>query len=134
MLADAAQRALALVGVAAVAMALGAGGAWVARGVYAERAELKDELAQVRAGAVLTASDRRNAREASAGYQVDAERFRALMAQLRSEPNDALQAPVACASGASAVALGDVPIPAAAVERLRRAAGDAPAPDRAASR
>nr|WP_297526924.1 hypothetical protein [uncultured Roseateles sp.] len=127
------QQALAALGAAAFAAALGAGGGWFARGVAEERADLQQQLDHQRGARVLEAADRRAAREASAGFQADANQIRAVMAQLRSEANHALSTRVSCPPGESSIELGDVPVPASAVDRLRRAAGDVVAPDRAAS-
>lgn len=121
-----AERVLALLGALAIAAAAGAAGGWAARGWKAERDAWKTEADQLRGDQILAAGDRRTAAEASAGYQAETAAIRAAMAQLAIEANHALRTPIRCAAGVSAVELGDVPIPAASVDRLRRAAGELP--------
>ncbi|RZI62318.1 MAG: hypothetical protein EOP37_03170 [Rubrivivax sp.] len=98
-------------------------GGWAAKGVKAERDELKGELAQVRGARVLEARDRRVAGEESADYQKVLQQIRTVVATIPSqEEKDALRAPIQCAPGASSVEFGDVPVPAVMVNRLRSAA------------
>lgn len=122
-----------LMAACAVAAAAFVGG-WCAHATWAERAQLKDELAQVRGARVLEARDRRLASEALADYRLVLEQVRAaVQAAPSKEENDALQSPIKCAPGASSVAFGDVPVPGATVDGLRRAGADNEV-DRSASR
>lgn len=108
----------------AIALASFIGG-WAAKGVKSERDELKAELAQVRGARVLEARDRRVAGEASADLQQVLQKIQAAVTAVPTqEEKDALRAPVQCAAGASAVDVGDVPVPAVLVDRLRRAGAD----------
>lgn len=98
---------------------------WYAKGVKADRDRLEVDLAELRGVRVLEARDRRLAGEASAEYQQVLQQIRAVVAAVPTkEEKDALQVPVHCADGASAVQLGDVPVPAVLVDRLRSAGAD----------
>lgn len=100
-------------------------GGWGVHSVWAERAQLKAELAQVSGARVLEARDRRSTTEALADYRQVLEQVRAaVQAAPSKEEKDALQSPVRCAPGASAVAFEDVPVPRAVVDGLRRAGAD----------
>lgn len=118
---------------AAIAAASFIGG-WYAKSVKAERDQLAGELASLKGSRVLEARDRRLAGDASAEYQQVLQQIRAAVAAVPTkEVKDALQAPVQCAPGASAVDLGDVPVPAVLVDGLRDAGADRPA-DRSSAR
>lgn len=127
------QQALAALGAAAIAAILGAGGGWIARGVLEERDQLQDRLQAEQDARAKLASDVRNGNDASAGYQKQLAQIRAALTTISKESDHALQTPIACADGASAVPLGSVAVPAVLVDRLRDAGADR-APDPAAAR
>ncbi|OWQ90821.1 hypothetical protein CDN99_11680 [Roseateles aquatilis] len=79
------------------------------------------------------AADVRTGNDAWAGYQMQLAQIRAARSTISKEADHALQTPVACADGASAVPLGSVAVPAVLVDRLRDA-GAGRAPDPAAAR
>ena len=69
-------------------------------------------------------TNRLSSRSASARYVATAQRIRARLEPARQALRRDLQAPITCpAPGASHAALADLPIPAAALQRLRDAAG-----------
>ena len=114
--------------IAAIVIATaGAAAGWYAKSVKVERDELRGELVQERDARQALANDVRTGNQASAGFQQQLQRINAALSTMSKEANHALQAPVACADGASAVALGDVPVPAVLVDRLRDAGADRPA-------
>jgi uncharacterized membrane protein len=96
----------------------------------AEVAEARSAATSAAAAQVLANSLRGSG--ASAGFQVDASALTARQPEIRHDVHQALRAPLACPPGAPQ-ALGDVRVPAGAVDGLRRA-GAAAGPDPAASR
>lgn len=96
-------------------------------GATAEKADCQArELATVAAAEAQAETNRLSARSASARYVVTAQRIRARLEPARIGLRQALQAPVNCrlgASNADSLKLADVTVPAAALDRLRDAAG-----------
>lgn len=127
------QQALAALGAAAIALALGAGGGWIARGVLEQRDQLQDQLKAEQDARAALAKDVRAGNDASAGYQKQLAQIRAALSTKSKEADHALQSTIACADGASAVPLGGVAVPAVVVDRLRDAGADRAA-DPAAAR
>jgi hypothetical protein len=80
----------------------------------------------------LQANEHRGA-DASATYQAAASSAATALPETRHAVHEALRAPLACPPGSSP-AVGDVLVPAAALNGLRRAAAGAAGVDRAASR
>lgn len=114
-------KVLAAIVAGAASLVVGAAGGWHARGVSDDRARLQSELDQQRGARILEAQDRRTAATASADYQQQLTTIRAALAATSKEAEDALRKPIQCPPGASGVALGDVPVPAVLVDRLRSA-------------
>lgn len=114
-------KVLAAIVAGAVSLVVGAAGGWYARGVSDDRARLQADLDQQRGARILEAQDRRTATAAAADYQQQLATIRAALAATSQEAEHALRKPIQCPPGASGVALGDVPVPAVLVDRLRSA-------------
>lgn len=89
-----------------------------------------DTLARERASAAAEAAQRRQAHAAGERYEAQRAALQAQATQARAALRDALQRPIcpAAAGDSHAPTLADLPIPAAAVERLRHAGADVIAP------
>lgn len=112
-------RLLLAVAVAASALAFGW---WLGAGRVQGKWDAA-ELQRERGAQVLLAQDRRRVADQAGQFEAQRAALQARATSLSLEPRYELQGPVPCAAGASAV-LGDLPVPAAAVDRLRRAGAD----------
>lgn len=84
------------------------------------------DLARERAATVLHAQHTRQAAMAADRSEAQRSAIRARAAKLLPEVRNELLAPIPCVAGAFAP-LADLPIPAAVLDRLRRAGADFPA-------
>jgi len=111
--------------IAGLAAAAVLAGTWhlSARLVHADWAAA--DLARERAATVLHAQHIRQAAMASDRSEAERSAIRARAAELLAEVSDDLQAPIQCVPGASAP-LADLVLPAAVLDRLRRAGADIP--------
>lgn len=116
-----------------VGAALLAGGAWLhgrsvgAASVRLEWAQARE--AQAEAARLQSQQRARDAQAAAADYETSRVAIRAQLDQARVGLRDALRVPACPAGGGDAVELGDVLVPAGAVDRLRQSAGAKPAGD-----
>lgn len=108
-------------------LALLAGVWWHGRSTGADSVQARwdaDALAQERAAAAQEAAQRRRAHQASTDYQAGAAKRAQAGQSLRADLDAALSTP-ACPKEAAHATLADVVVPAAAIDRLRRAGADA---------
>lgn len=113
--------------VVAAAAALAGGGYWQGGRVVQGRWDAA-ELQREREQAEAAAEQRRLADRAARGFEVARARLAEAAPAARAAVGAGLRAPVACSAGAASVALGDLRVPAAVVDGLRRASGSASAP------
>jgi hypothetical protein len=106
----------------ALLLAAAAGGWHLGAGRVQARWDVA-ELQRERQAAELRAEAQRLAQAAATRHEAQRRRIEARLPGLRRDLADALRRPLACPTGAP-VAVGDVLVPAAAVDRLRDAGAD----------
>ncbi len=110
-------------------VALLAGVWWHGRSTGADSVQARwdaDTVARERAQQAQEAAQRRRAHDASSSYQAQAGKRAKAVQSLRADLNAALET-IACPKDApNELSLADLPLPAAALDRLRRAGADDP--------
>lgn len=105
-------------------------GAWLhGRSTGADSVQARwdaDKLAQERAQQAQEAAQRRRAHEASSIYQAQAGKRAKAQESLRADLAASLAIPACPKESDHALSLADLPIPAAAIDRLQRAGADSP--------
>lgn len=102
---------------------------WHGRSTGADSVQARwdaDTLARERAQQAQEAAQRRRAHEASSAYQDQAGKRSRANESLRADLDAALNTPACPKEAPHALVLADLPVPAAALDRLRRAGADDP--------